>query len=123
MHIFTFKPRFAPLVEAGTKNQTIRPRRRRRPKEGDEASLREWTGRARRSKLRALRETVNLTGVREIMLGIQVTVDGVTLDADEKELLAVADGFASWEEMQAWFREQHGLPFHGDLIQWPRPTP
>ena len=123
MHVFTFKPRFAPLVEAGTKNQTIRPFRHRRPKAGDEASMREWTGRPRHSAQRTLRETVKLTSVRPIMLGIQVTIDGVPLDAGEKDLLAVADGFASWKEMQAWFREEHGLPFHGDLIQWPRPTP
>ena len=65
---------------------------------------------------------VKLTSARPIMLGIQVTVDGVTLDAGEKELLAIADSFASWEEMQAWFCDQHGLPFYSNLIQWSPPA-
>ena len=32
--------------------------------------------------------------------------------------LAVADGFASIDEMTEWFRMVHGLPFHGTIIRW-----
>lgn len=39
-----FKPQFAPMVENGTKLQTVRPRPKRMPKEGDAISLRCWTG-------------------------------------------------------------------------------
>jgi hypothetical protein len=51
-----FKPQFADLVEAGTKLQTVRPVPSRLPGPGDTISLRTWTGKPYRSKMRLLRE-------------------------------------------------------------------
>jgi hypothetical protein len=53
MKVLMFQPRFAPLVEAGTKTQTIRPVRRRPIVVGDELSLRAWTGLPYRSPQQA----------------------------------------------------------------------
>lgn len=45
-----------------------------------------------------------------------VTIDGTKLDRDERESLAVADGFESFEEMIQFWRGR--LPFKGDIIHW-----
>lgn len=114
-HVRMFKPQFAPLVESGAKCQTVRPIPKRMPKIGERISLREWTGKPYRSKQRVLREaeicdvcycTVHVGGV---------LVDSIPQPADA---FAFHDGFKSFEEMAAWFSEQHGLPFFGILIQW-----
>jgi hypothetical protein len=127
MIVRMFKPRFAPLVEAGTKLQTVRPRPKRlrdMPKEGDAISLRTWTGLPYRSKQRNLRES--LVASVELVL---ITREGVTTGGPDRRIepqcdeFARADGFESWAELIAWFEEQHGLPFLGILIKWqPKPT-
>lgn len=115
-----FKPQFAPMVEAGTKRQTVRPVPKRIPMPGDSISLRAWDGKPYRSKQRVLRESL-ITAVH----GVQITVDGwVCLDGiriktrSEIEAFAQADGFATPELMLEWFRATHGLPFTGIVINW-----
>lgn len=69
MKVYLFKLRFALLVEAGTKRQTIRPKRKHPTKVGDELSLRTWAGtfleRSKRSGIvymfRKLRPTIAIT--------------------------------------------------------------
>lgn len=116
-----FKPRFAPLVEAGTKLQTIRPTPKRVPAPGDRISLRAWTGKPYRSKQRILRETV-ITHVH------MVTITRLNLTSAEygpwaysdlrRAVFAKADGFKDWWDMVDWFETEHGLPFAGIVIHW-----
>lgn len=120
-----FKPRFAALVEAGTKTQTVRPTPKRMPKPGDRISLRCWTGAPYRSKQRVLREGV-IEKCERILIGahgvLPVCVIPTSPDVlnywPNAETFAQRDGFATWPEMRAWFEETHGLPFEGIVIFW-----
>lgn len=110
-----FKPQFAPLVEAGTKTQTVRPWPSRMPKAGDRISLRTWTGLPYRSKQRVLREAVIVGCDR-----VDITETGVAVNsyAEPCDDFARADGFHDFLEMAEWFKNTHGLPFEGILIRW-----
>jgi hypothetical protein len=122
-----FKPRFAPLVEAGTKLQTIRPVPKRMPRPGDTVSLRAWTGRPMWSKMRVLREA-RITGVSDILIARDRVWYGglapykLTTTRDLNDF-ARDDGFKFWQDMVAWFEAEHGLPFKGILIAWEAKTP
>ncbi len=114
-----FKPRFASLVEARIKRQTVRPTPKRMPKAGDSQSNREWTGKPYRSKQRVLCEAI-------VISCEQVTVDYVSLilptgpitERPQLDAFAKADGFQDWSDLVAWFAQEHGLPFSGILIKW-----
>lgn len=114
-----FKPQFAPLVEAGTKTQTVRPRPARMPKAGDRISLRTWTGLPYRSKQRVLREA-EICRVESIVIadGAICVNDGPYLTVDECNAFAKADGFCSANGLWDWFLANHGLPFVGIVIHW-----
>jgi len=121
-HVIMFKPRFAVLVEAGQKRTTIRPPRKRQIHLGDQLSLREWRGLPYRSKQRELRKAI-VTRVDEIVItrangAPAVTCAGVVLIDWFITNLARGDGFGSSTAMVAWFEEVHGLPFHGQIIEW-----
>lgn len=121
-HVRMFKPQFAPLVEAGTKCQTVRPTPKRMPKAGDKISLRMWTGKPYRSKQRVLRES-EICGVEKISLcdtgrELLVYLDGHELHPEQINAFAVADGFKCGIEMFNWFEATHGLPFEGVVIKW-----
>lgn len=113
-----FKPQFAPLVEAGTKLQTVRPTPKRVPQAGDRISLRAWTGKPYRSKQRVLRESIieKVEPIRITTAGIYVSERPLGLDTEQR--FARADGFRSWVEMREWFENTHGLPFEGIIIYW-----
>lgn len=113
-----FKPQFAPLVEQGTKLQTVRRATKRMPAPGDKISLRAWTGKPYRSKQRILREAI----VRDVD-EVRITEGGVRIGICDLvmislEAFAQNDGFQDWASMRAWFAREHGLPFDGVLIQW-----
>lgn|SRR6185295_7714726 len=111
-HVRMFKPQFAPLVEAGTKCQTVRPTPKRMPKAGDKISLRMWTGKPYRSQQRVLRESV-ITAVEPFDL------DAMRLwKESDRDAFARADGFGDWPEMLQWFIKTHGYPFVGVTIKW-----
>lgn len=132
MKVLMFKPQFAPLVKAGTKRQTIRPKRKHPIKPDDELSLREWTGKPYRSKQQILRDGVICKNVKDVQIVPRSTPDGMFVScfvAGERmesllggsgswDRFAEADGFKNAAEMLDWFRSTHGLPFNGDLIQW-----
>lgn len=118
--IFTkmVKPRFAPLVKAGTKRQTVRPVPKRLPKVGDVFSLRTWAGKPYRSKQVRLK-VAKLTEVRRIrILKAQIQIEGRYLTRYELHEFAIADGFAGILDLLTWFNEEHGLPFKGILYKW-----
>lgn len=117
-----FQPRFAGLVESGTKRQTIRPLPKRPVRPGHLLSLRVWTERPYGSRQRVLGTAV-VTSVEPVTIedtGREdlVTVAGRQLPPEELHAFAVADGFAGALEMFNWFEQTHGLPFTGVLIKW-----
>jgi hypothetical protein len=122
--VLMFMPRFAPLVECGSKLQTVRPPRKRPIQVGDIASLREWTGEPYRSPQRILREA-KVIAVESVSFDyllswmhdskLKVSIDGSLSDPQE---FAIKDGFSGWPDMAMWFSETHGFPFRGTLIKW-----
>jgi hypothetical protein len=110
-----FKPQFAPMVEAGTKLQTVRPTPKRMPKVGDKISLRCWTDKPYRSKQRVLIEST----ITEVSI-VDITEDGIAVNsyAEPCDDFARADGFRNFFELRDWFRATHGLPFEGIVIHW-----
>lgn len=131
-----FKDRFAEAVRTGIKRQTIRPWPKRDedvPRVGDVVDCRRWSGLPYRSKQVKLCEGVvtSLRGVEIIDGRIHFFHDPATMGDGETVCwvlaphaaseLARADGFASAEEMVAWFRDTHGLPFVGYLVKWAAP--
>lgn len=117
-----FQPRFAPLVKSAIKRQTVRkiPKRKRdMPEVGDRFLGREWMGAPYRTKQRILIHGT-VTDVQPIELSaLGISINGaLALDEEAEEAFAIADGFDSYVEMEAWFAETHGLPFKGILIKW-----
>lgn len=117
MVAYNFMGRFADDVASGRKRQTIRPTgARRHAKAGDAVQL--YTGQ-RTADCRKLADGVC---VRSTYCAIRE--DSVTLgnhprvDLDE---FARMDGFADFDAMKDFFRDQYGLPFIGTLIQWETP--
>jgi hypothetical protein len=110
-----FKPQFAPMVEAGTKLQTVRPKPKRMPKPGDKISLRCWTDKPYRSKQRVLMEST----ITEVSM-VDITENGIAVNsyAEPCDDFARADGFRDFFELRDWFRATHGLPFYGIVIHW-----
>ncbi len=119
MTILLFQPRFARLVEAGKKRQTIRGVRKRPIRVGDKVSLREWTGLPYRSKQRILGESqIKLLWPIEILEDGIIACRNIWFSRAAREGVARDDGFADFAEMIEWFRKTHGLPFTGILIKW-----
>jgi hypothetical protein len=124
MKVIMFQPRFAPLVASGAKPHTIRKQRKNPIKVGDKLSLRTWLGKPYRSKQKVLREgfCICTRGIEITNLGFSVSVYGrdkwLILDIESCDKLAKKDGFANAGEMIQWFRDTHGLPFEGVLIEW-----
>ncbi len=124
MNVTMFQPRFAALVEAGTKRQTVRPTPERMPFAGDKRSLRQWLGKPYRSKQRELMQ-VTLKHVLPIKIHAEfIVLGGNSLFEDDASdlrclnVFAKADGFTDWPEMRDWFDLTHGLPFTGILLEW-----
>lgn len=121
MGLYNFKPRFVPKIRSGKKRHTIRAKRVHPDKPGNTMHL--YVGlRTKKAKLIARVVCVKVEDI-EIRDGIffdenhaSVTIDGTKLDRDERESLAVADGFESFEEMIQFWRGR--IPFKGDIIHW-----
>lgn len=128
MIVFTFRQRYWAEVRTGAKTQTIRTARKRLPQVGDTVSLRGWVGAPYRSKQMRLRPDTELTAVLPVKierkgldsLGVRVSicVAGYCLDDDEREALAVADGFASFDEMLPFFVTLKNPSYSGHLYKW-----
>lgn len=122
MSAYNFKAQFAELVESGKKRQTIRAMRKHMPKVGERVHL--FTGMRTKAcrRLRAGHEdrhkAVRLVTIRhksvDVGVGPLVTL---RFDSDLNEF-ARRDGFNDWPEMRDFFRREHGLPFHGFLVEW-----
>lgn len=122
MPVLTFMPQFWDAVRSGAKRHTIRPRRKRPLLIDDPLSLRGWSDRPYMSPQVPLLEAV-CTGTEEIRIELgtvaRVRRGSLWLTGEECEQLALADGFARWQEMVDWFRKTHGrATFDGVLINW-----
>ena len=115
-----FMPQFAALVKSGVKLQTVRKIPKRMPKAGDKISLRAWSGLPYRSPQTVLAES-EITKVETVTIDRDLLI--VTPFCPRTRLsFAQADGFASWDELVAWFESTHALPFEGIVIYWKRPV-
>lgn len=119
MVAFNFMAAFAPQVESGVKQSTIRRRRKdgRPPcRVGDALQL--YTG-MRTKSCRKLREVV-CTRIVPIAVDEkrQVVIDHYSLFRHEIEAIAIRDGFNCGGAMLRFLESTHGLPFDGWLIEW-----
>lgn len=122
-----FSPQFAPLVESGTKRQTIRAMRKNPIRLDDTLHL--FTGLRTKQARRLLPPqkctAALLIGIRwkpvknskYQSLEIRLQHKG-KLNASEVWELMKADGFFSREEFAAWFLPKGTNEFKGQLIKW-----
>lgn len=121
MFTLNFKKQFAPAIESGKKRQTIRAHRKdgRRPKPGDH--LRLYTG-MRTNDCRMLIDAkcadISSVNIFDDAGDVSVVIAYRRLSRNECQELATADGFDSLDEFVQFFRENHGLPFDGLMIEW-----
>jgi hypothetical protein len=130
MVALNFRAQFADDVEEGRKKRSIRAPRKdgRDPKKGDALQL--YTG-MRQKGCRKLVDSVCIN-VRPVEIDhTGVILDGKHLIAGHAPAyagcpdpdfydgdFALADGFDNFEAMANFFKETHGLPFRGNLIEW-----
>jgi hypothetical protein len=118
MGLYNFQDQFVQPILEGRKTHTIRSRRKNPDKPGNVLHL--YTG-LRRKGARLLMRPL-CTRVEEILMAVddaaqaQVYIEGEKLSADERELLAVRDGFANWREMVQFWNGR--FPFEGHIIHW-----
>jgi len=116
MPAFNFQPWKAPLVERGESVQTIRAKRKNRPRIGQIAHC--FVG-MRHPGCRCLgRFTIRRVLDVRILGKSQILLNGGPLPERELDAFARLDGFEDWATMAEWFAKTHGLNFHGDLIIW-----
>lgn len=118
MSALSFKKQFAPDVESGKKRQTIRAIRAdfRIIKPGEKLYL--YTG-MRTKGCRKLKDTVCVS-VRHFRMITSTTwtINGALATNAEQVQIAKDDGFKCVGDMVDFFREVHGLPFEGHIINW-----
>jgi uncharacterized protein YqfB (UPF0267 family) len=122
MGLYNFQQRFVGAVLSGRKNHTIRAHRKHPDKPGDTMHL--YTGlRTKKARLLMRRPCVKVEEILiEEICSTQIYVDGVELDLAERNRLARADGFDSFEQMKEFWKGR--LPFKGQIIHWqPRAKP
>lgn len=113
-----FQPRFAAMVKAGQKKQTIRPVPSRMPSKGDILDARQWHGLPYRS-------TQDKIGEYKIwyVAKVEISTRGILLDGESLTDLAQAtfarlDGFKDFADLIEWLQATHALPFKGIVIYW-----
>lgn len=121
---FNFERKAAPAVESGAMRQAIRAPRNdgRRPVPGDTAKL--YTG-LRTSAAQLLREAP-VVGCRAVRIMFdhpaQLLIDGRLVEPDERSTFAQAEGYASWPDMVAWYRQHRAAngsgSFDGFCVEW-----
>lgn len=119
MVAYSFKPRFAAPILAGTKDQTLRAPRAdlRHARVGQALQL--YQG-MRTKDCRLILRTV-CSERRSVVLRwrprIEFLIDGMPLPAGDYDSFARRDGFASVAEMAA-FWDGRGETFRGEIIRW-----
>lgn len=122
MVAYSFKERFIKPIEEGTKRQTIRAPRKRHAHAGEELQL-YYAMRTKQCRLIRRSVCLDISTVRLDLDATRVecleTGTAWTTQAD-CDAFAVADGFADWKDMLAFWRTEHpGIEqFEGVLIRW-----
>ena len=118
MSALSFKKQFAQDVESGKKRQTIRAIRKdfRKIKPGEKLYL--YTG-MRTKGCRKLKES-DCISVRHFRMITSTTwtINGKLATDAEQVQIAEDDGFTCVVDMVEFFRDVHGLPFEGHIINW-----
>jgi len=123
MIVLMFRPQWVEPILQGRKVQTVRPVGKRLVSVDDALSLRVWTGRPYCSKQKTLLET-RCTSVDSVAIDdggvgmLSGAKAGRRLSWEYLERFARRDGFDSFDAMQKFVREMHGLPFRGTVIGW-----
>ncbi len=132
MVAYNYQKRFAPLVEAGTKTQTVRGPRKRHARPGE--VLQNYTG-MRTKSCRLLRLGV-CTDVKPVRLSLDPCIrlgevrigrglSATYLGGSELDEFANDDGFEDWFDLATWWDINHRgkTVFEGFLIKWePEPS-
>jgi uncharacterized protein YqfB (UPF0267 family) len=122
MVAYSFQPRFVPLIESGTKTQTIRADRKRHARPGETLQL--YTGmRTRSCRLIREAECVSVTPIRldfERTQSIVIGEEDALMTPCARDLFARRDGFTDWLDLVAFWRRHHPDidVFSGVLIRW-----
>lgn len=122
MAIYNFKGQFGSAVRSGAKRQTIRARGKRPPPQvGDWAYC--YTGLRTKNVCRL--GQFKIVRVTQISISansriVQIPKDSrwCSLNEQEVEQLAKADGFSSADDFFAFFAKEHGGVLGGHLIEW-----
>lgn len=117
-----FNPRFASLVQAGTKKQTIRPGELNAAKRAmDKGGYLEgfaWSAAPYRAKTRVV-VLAPITHVLPVKVSERkVEVDGQSLNDSEVVDLAIEDGFINADDFFQWFTPPKRPAFSGYMIMW-----
>lgn len=116
MPALSFQKQFADAILGGVKSQTVRTKRKRPIKRGDRLYL--YTG-MRTKQCRKLGEA-KCWGVFPVSIypSGETFINNRQLFGAELSDFFKRDGFGSSRAGMNWFKEAHGLPFHGELIVW-----
>ena len=110
MVAFNFQKQFVPLIESGSKWQTIR--QTLRAKEGDRLQL--YTGMRTKNCRKIIERDPMCVVARPCILFLGGGVDDFTVKYGDlptvpvDPIFATYDGFESPAEMLAWFKKNHG---------------
>jgi hypothetical protein len=127
MGLYNFMPQFVTSIKRGSKTHTIRAPRAHPDKPGNILHL--YMGLRTRSVELIMR--VPCVKVEDILIRrgpslssdatdiFEVAIDGLGLEADEKEALARRDGFKNFSQMMKFWDGR--MPFEGHLIHWKFP--
>jgi hypothetical protein len=117
MGLYNFQQRFVQPIRRGTKQHTIRAKRKRPDKPGDVIHC--YVGlRHKGARLLGRWPCVKVEDIWISATGAVVMIDRLCIYKDEKELLARSDGFKSFDEMMEFWDGR--LPFEGHIIHWKR---
>lgn len=124
MVAYSFKKQFAEPILAGTKRQTIRADRKRHARPGEELQL--YTGMRTKQCRKVGRSiceavlTILIDMTTETVVIRHEKLDDLIETPDDLAKFAMADGFASWADMKAFWRTNHpGVDeFEGVMIRW-----
>ena len=116
MALINFQKQFAEDVRSGKKTQTIRSPRKYPIKKGETLYL--YTG-LRTKNTEKLME-VECKDVKNVTIYEREfkTNRGSWYGYLDLDNIAKKDGFDEWASMIEWFKNTHGLPFKGKLIEW-----
>ena len=114
---YYFPAALMPDIASGRKNRIVAalPASGLLPSVGSRVQLYCGSGK----KDRVLIAQGRICAVQPVLLwGDLITVAGSELSIAQAQAFALAEGYDSFAQLQAWCRQQHALPFSGYAAQW-----